>query len=134
VLVEAAWVAERAPGPLGAFYERVRARRCAQVATVATARKMASLFWCLLTRQQDHTCAQPSLTRPKIRRLELAAGAPSRKGQVRPGDGIRNRDRREAERALVRQAEAAYRRTIADWTATGPDTDGRQRDTGARIP
>ena len=58
VLVEAALVAVRAPGPLRAFYERVRARR-AQVAAVATARKLASLFWCLLTREQDYAYGQP---------------------------------------------------------------------------
>jgi transposase len=124
VLVEAAWVAVRAPGPLRAFYERTRARRGAQVAVVAAARKLAALFWCLLTRQQDYAYAQPSLTRQKIRRLELAAGAPSRKGQVRPGHGIRNTTRRDAERALAAQAEAAYRRTIADWTASGPARTG----------
>jgi hypothetical protein len=75
VLVEAGWTAVRAPGPLRAFYERVRARRGAQVAAVATARKLASLCWCLLTREQDYAFGQPSLTRKKTRRLELAAGA-----------------------------------------------------------
>jgi hypothetical protein len=60
----------------------------------------------------------------KIRRLELAAGAPSLKGQVRAGQGTRNPNRRDAERALAAQAEAAYRRTIADWTATGPAKTG----------
>src|SRR4029450_389326 len=79
VLVEAAWIAARLPGPLRAFHQRVRARRGAQVAIVATARKLASLFWCMLTRQQDYAFGQPSLTREKIRRLELAAGARSRK-------------------------------------------------------
>ena len=106
VLVEAAWVAVRAPGPLRAFYERVRARRGAQVAAVATARKMASLFWCLLTRQQDYAYGQPSLTQKKIRALQLAAGAPSRKGQVRAGHGARTAEIRAAEHALARQAQA----------------------------
>ena len=133
VLVEAAWVTVRAPGPMRAFYERVRARRGAQVAAVATARKLASLFWCLLTREQDYAFGQPSLTRRKIRKLELAAGAPSRKGQVRAGDGLRNKQIRDAERALAAQAEDAYRRTIADWKATRPAEGGRERDTGARI-
>jgi transposase len=113
VLVEAAWTAVRAPGPMRAFYERVRARRGAQV---------ANLFWCLLTREQDYAFGQPSLTRRKVRRLELAAGAPSRKGQVPPGQGLRNKQIRDAERALALQAENAYRRTIADWNATGPAT------------
>jgi transposase len=120
VLVEAAWVAVRTPGPLRAFHERVRARRGAQVAAVATARKLASLFWCLLTREQDYAFGQPSLARKKIRKLELAAGAPSRKGQVRAGAGARTTEIRDAERALALQAETAYRRTIADWKATGP--------------
>ena len=43
MLVEAAWVAVKTPGPLRAFYERVRARRGMQIAVVATARKLAVL-------------------------------------------------------------------------------------------
>jgi transposase len=124
VLVEAAWTAVRAPGPMRAFYERVRARRGAQVAAVATARKLAHLFWCLLTREQDYAFGQPSLARRKLRRLELAAGAPSRKGQVPAGHGLRNKQIRDAERALAIQAENAYRRTIADWQATRPAKEG----------
>jgi transposase len=124
VLVEAVWTAVRGPGPLRAFYERLRARRGAQVAALATARKLATLFWCLLTREQDYAFAQPSLTRRKIRRLEVAAGAPSRKGQVPAGQGMRNKQIRDAERALALQAENAYRRTIADWNATGPTKRG----------
>ncbi len=45
VLVEAALTAVRTPGPLEAFYERTRGRRGHQIAIVATARKMATLFW-----------------------------------------------------------------------------------------
>jgi transposase len=123
-LVEAAWAAVCSPGPLRAFSERVRGRRGAQVAAVATARELAHLFWWLLTRQQDYAFAQPSLTPRKIRRLELAAGVPSRKGQIPPGKGLRNQQLREAERALALQAENAYRRTIADWNATGPTRAG----------
>jgi hypothetical protein len=82
-------------------------RRGAQVAAVATVRKLASLFWCLLTRQQDYAFGQPSLTRKKIRQLELAAGAPSRKGQVRAGAGDRTSAIRDAEHALALQAESA---------------------------
>ena len=36
MLCEAAWVLVRTPGPLHAFYERLRARRGAQIALVAT--------------------------------------------------------------------------------------------------
>ena len=51
-LVEACWTAVRQPGPLHAFYQRIRARRGHSVAVVAAARKLACLFWCLLTRDR----------------------------------------------------------------------------------
>jgi hypothetical protein len=52
-LVEAAWSVVHQPGPLRAFYLRVRSRRGHGKAIVATARKLAVLFWCMLTREQD---------------------------------------------------------------------------------
>ena len=80
VLVEAAWSRRAPAGPLRAFYERIRARRGHQVATVAVARKLACLFWCLLSRGEDYAYGRPSLTREKIRQLELRAGAKTHKG------------------------------------------------------
>jgi transposase len=130
-LVEAAWSVVRQPGPLHAFYQRIRARRGHQVAVVAAARKLACLFWCMLTRQQDYAYGQPSLTRKKLRRLELQAGAPRYQG----GRSVwsTNDAMRRAERELALQAERAYQRTVADWQATrgasatqGRASQGRQ--------
>jgi hypothetical protein len=112
-LVEASWSAVRNPGPIRAFYERIRARRGHQVAIVAASRKLACLFWCLLSREEDYAYAQPTLTRKKLRRLELLAGHP--KGEVEPGLWATNAAMRAAERELARQAEVAYKRTVADW-------------------
>jgi transposase len=112
-LVEAAWSVVRQPGPLHAFYERIRARRRHQVAIVASARKLAVLFWQLLTKEEDYAYAQPSLTRKKLRRLELLAGA--QKGDVRPGIWAANKAIRQAERELAEQAERAYQRSVRDW-------------------
>jgi hypothetical protein len=42
----------RQPGPMRAYY--VRSRRGHQIAVVAVARKLAVLFWCLLTRHQHY--------------------------------------------------------------------------------
>jgi len=53
-LVEASWSVVRQPGPLHAFYQRIRARRGYQVAVAAAARKLACLFWCMLTRAEDY--------------------------------------------------------------------------------
>jgi transposase len=112
-LVEASWSAVRNPGPIRAFYERIRARRGHQVAIVAASRKLACLFWCMLTREEDYAYGQPSLTRKKLRRLELRAGAP--KGEVEPGIWSTNAAMRSAERELAAQGEVAYKRTVADW-------------------
>ena len=45
-LVEACWSTVRQPGPIAGFYQRVRARRGHSIAIVASARKLACLFWC----------------------------------------------------------------------------------------
>jgi transposase len=114
-LVEAAWSVVRQPGPLHAFYQHIRSCRGHQIAVVAAARKLACLFWCMLTRGEDYAFQQPSLTRKKLRRLELQAGA--ERGQVKPGIWAANTAMRQVERELARQAELAYQRTVADWRA-----------------
>jgi len=113
MLCEAAWIAVRTPGPLRAFYERLRARRGAQIALVATARKLCVLFWHLLTNEQDYAFGRPSLHRHKLRRLELIAGDPSRRGR-RSGSAASKREQAH-ERELSEQFERAYRRLVSDW-------------------
>lgn len=119
VLVEAAWAAAKSPGPLRAFAQRTAARRGRHVATVAVARKLAVLAWHLLTRGEDYAFQRPSLVRRKLRRLELAAGAPRAKSGPNP-DPVWNSNHDGAEKRLALQAEIAYRRFVADWQATGP--------------
>lgn len=120
MLVEAAWISIRSPGPLRAFGERVRARKNAQVAAVAVARKLVVLCWHLLTKDQDYAFARPSLTRQKTRRLELLAGAPPLP-RGHSGPNVRpTSSQRAAERELQAQAELAYRRLIDDWRTTAP--------------
>jgi transposase len=113
MLCEATWIAVRTPGPLRAFYERLRARRGPQIALVATARKLCVLCWHLLTDEVDYAFGRPSLHRHKLRRLELIAGDPSHRGR-RSGSGASKRDQRH-ERELSEQFETAYRRLVSDW-------------------
>ena len=118
-LVEAAWTAVNQPGPLHAFYQRTRARRGHGKAIVATARKLAVLFWCMLTRSQDYAHQQPSLTRKKLRRLEITAGAP--KYTAGPAGIWSTNDLiRTAELELAQQAETSYKRMVQDQQAGGP--------------
>jgi transposase len=80
MLVEAAWSASKAAGPLRAFYQRVQARRGMQIAAVATARKLTMLCWHLIVKGEDYAFAQPSLVAHKRRKLELRAGLPPHAG------------------------------------------------------
>jgi len=118
-LVEAAWSVVKQPGPLRAFYERLRARRGHGKAIVATARKLTVLFWCMLTRGEDYAHQRPALTKKKQRQLELTAGA---KPRTKAAAGIwsTNRAISDAERALAEQAEVSYQRTITDQKAGRP--------------
>jgi transposase len=123
MLGEAAWKVTLTPGPLRAFFERLRARRGPQIAATATARKLVVLFWHLLSRQQDYAFGRPAMTRNKIRRLELLAGARSQKGRKGIAGG-KSKAVFDAERELSRQAEVAYRRLVSDWKASGPAKAG----------
>jgi transposase len=122
VLVEAAWSAIKTPGPLRAFYQRTRARRGAQIAIVATARKLAALCWQLLTTDQDYAFKRQTIVDRKLRALELPTGAPTRHGtQHQPGTTTA-KQRALLERELTEQAELAYQRLLQDWKATGNNT------------
>jgi transposase len=122
MLAEAAFVAVSTAGPMRAFYDRVRVRRGQQIAIVAVARKLAVLFWHLLTREQDYAFQRPSLTRKKLRGLELRAGAPRQPGRrdLPTKNSYSQRAERARERELSEQAEVAYRRLVTDWKASRP--------------
>lgn len=118
MLVEAAWAAAATPGPLRAFFLRIKDKRGQQVAAVATARKMAALIWHLLSKQEDYAWARPALVEAKRRQLELKAGRPSRRGGNKPGPArdYSIKALRDKERAWVEQAEKAYQRFVAAWS------------------
>jgi transposase len=113
VLVEAAWHAARTSGPLRAFHQRIAARRGSNIATVAVARKLAVIAWHMLSRGEDYAFARPSLTREKIRKLELATGAERQKGRRIGVWGTK--EQHQLDKQLAAQAELAYRRLVQDW-------------------
>jgi hypothetical protein len=115
VLVEAAWHAARATGPLRAFHERVAARRGRNIATVAVARKLAVIAWHMLSHGEDYAFARPSLVREKIRKLELLTGAERRKGKRNPVRVFATRQQHQLDEQLAAQAELAYLRLVNDW-------------------
>jgi hypothetical protein len=93
MLVEAAWAAAKAPGPLRAFFLRIRARRGHQIAAVAVARKLAVLCWHLLTKSAEYKRGTAYAYNVKALR--------------------------DAEIELVRHAEEAYERFVSQWQRRG---------------
>ena len=122
MLVEAAWQAVRGPGPLRAFYERVRGRRGTRVAAVAVAGKITVIVWHLLTRGENYAWVRPALHAKKLRDLELRSGYPARRGQRGAGYAYNLARSRREERRRGEQAEAAYKRL----TQGGPSEAGER--------
>jgi hypothetical protein len=120
MLVEAAWAAAKAPGPLRGFYLRVQAKHGLQVAVVATARKLAVLCWHLIIKDEDYAFALPSLVAHKQRKLELRAGMPAARGRKGQAASYSLKAVRAAERDLASQAEVAYRTMVAAWQPSRP--------------
>jgi len=122
MLVEAAWVISGAPGPLRAFFIRIRDKRGKHVAAVATARKLAVIVWHILTKDEDYTWDRPALLQWKLRKLELKAGHPSRRGGKQKGSAAAysNKSVRDSERETIVNAEDEYRRFVATWKPQSP--------------
>ena len=122
MLVEAAWVISGAPGPLRAFFIRIRDKRGKHVAAVATARKLAVIVWHILTKDEDYTWDRPALLQWKLRKLALKAGHPSRRGGKQKGSAAAysNKSVRDSEREAIGNAEEQYRRFVATWKQQSP--------------
>ena len=82
------------------------------IAVVASARKLACLFWSMLTRGEDYAHQQPSLTAKKLRLLEIRAGAPTLKG-TRPACGPPGRRCAKAERRARRAGRGLLQAIVA---------------------
>jgi transposase len=113
VMVEAAHSAIRTPGPLHGFYERTRGRRGHGVAIVAVARKVVTVFWQLLVREEDYRHSIELVTKKKLRKVELLAGAPRKRGGGRCAGPNRD-ERRLLDRERAQRAEDDYCQLVAD--------------------
>ena len=123
MLVEAAWSIATQPGPLRAFFARIKQRRGQQIAAVATARKLAVLIWHLLTKEEDYAWTRPALMQWKLRQLELRAGRASQRGGKSPwtGEGDYSLNTaRDKEREWLGLAKFDYRRFVSAWKEKPP--------------
>lgn len=115
MLVEAAWSAKTAPGPLRAFFNRIQKRHGGAAAAVATARKLAVMIWHLLSSGKEYAYARPAFTAMKLRKVALKAGAPRAYGKAGPARDYWVKEIREREAEYVTRVEQAYERMVAAW-------------------
>lgn len=120
MLIEGAWSAASVPGPLRSFFLRIKDRKGASVAAVATARKIAILIWHLLTKDAPYQWARPAFVAMKMRKLELRAGASKAHGRAGPGRDYWIKELRHREMELVANAEAAYASMVEAWREKPP--------------
>ena len=133
MLVETAWAAAKAPGPLHAFFVRIRAKRGHQIAAVALARKLTVLCWRLLTKDQDYLWARPALIANKTRAMELQAGSPQKKGNQRgPAFAYNVKTLPDQELRIAEQAERNYARFVDRGKVRPGKNDVRERLNSAR--
>jgi transposase len=133
MLVEAAWAAAKAPGPLHAFFVRIRARRGHQVAAVAVARKLTVLCWHVMTKEEDYLWARPALVANKTRAMELQAGRPQKKRNQRgPAYAYNVKALRDQELQLAQQAERNFARFVDRWRTRPSKGEAGERLNPAR--
>jgi transposase len=73
LIIEAAEILRRSPGPMRALYSRIQRKRNHNVAVVAVARKLVELVHHLLTREEDYIYRLPRLTQEKRARWRYLA-------------------------------------------------------------
>jgi transposase len=85
MLVQAAQHLGKHPGPLGHFFRKLARKKNRNVAVVASARKLATIAWHMLTKNEPYRYAQPKSTETKLARLRVKVTGQRRKGGVSKG-------------------------------------------------
>lgn len=87
MLVQAAQHIGRHPGPLGHFFKKLAKKKNYNVAVVAAARKLATIAWHMLTKNEPYRYAVPTSTEAKLAKLRTKATGKRRQGGAPKGAG-----------------------------------------------
>ena len=85
LLVQAAQHVAAHPGPLGVFFRRLAKRKNRNVAVVAVARKLVTIAWHMLRRNEPYRYAQPATVEAKLSRLRVRATGKRLRGGIPKG-------------------------------------------------
>ncbi len=136
LLLEAAEHTIKAPGPLRAFYLRLKKKRNHTVAKTAVARKMTEIIWHLLTKEEDYLYQIPRLTQEKQSRVKYLATGEKAKGGLKKGEprsefygtGLKGRAvKTEVARQAATKAEEKYAAVVTA-RAAGQQTHSPEGD------
>ena len=85
MLVQAVQTASDHPGPIGAFFRRLRKRKKYNVAVIATARKLVTVAYLMLKHNEPYRYAKPDVVKDKVADCQRKAGqTPSREKRRTP--------------------------------------------------
>jgi len=88
-LVQAAQCVRTDLGPLGYYFNKIKRRKCHNVAVVAVARKLAILCWHMLKTGLPYRYAKPTSVEAKLSKLRVAGSGQKRKSGVAKGQDPR---------------------------------------------
>jgi transposase len=121
MLTQAAQHAAEHPGPLGAFYRRLKKRKARNVAIVATARKLVTIAFLMLRNNEPYRYARPERVQAKLRHVERAAEEAGKPTEPRSGrvSGAESKDRlnRTYTRVGLPEAKGPQEWSPGEWRA-----------------
>jgi transposase len=107
LLIQAAQVAAKHPGPLGHQFAKLAKKKNRSVAIVAIAHKLAILVWHLLTHKTPYRYALPATVETKLARLRVSQQGKRKSGPAKGqppsslyGTGLRSRKRKSLDQTL----------------------------------
>jgi transposase len=110
ILIQAAQHAASHPGPIGAFFRRLRKRKSHNVAVVAVARKLVTIAFLMLKNDEPYRYAKPDTVRAKLNAVRRKAGEAAPKKPVKATESER----------VAGRLNATYRRSALP-AAKGPE-------------
>jgi hypothetical protein len=116
MLTQAAQHVAEHPGPLGAFFRRLRKRKPRNVAIVATARKLVTIAYLMLKNNEPYRYAQPERVQVKLRHVERAAEGAGEPVETAPARGREPEPRDRLNRTYTR-AGLPVANAPEDWSA-----------------
>jgi transposase len=123
MLIQAAQSIARHPGPLGAFFRRLKQKKNHNVAVVAVARKLVMIAWFMLTKNEPYRYALPRSTETKLSRLRVTATGQKRR--TGPPAGERCVAKLPGGSRTVKSLDQVY--AVEDLPARRPLTAGEER-------